>query len=148
MFRPPFRCSSAARRSPQPKLEEPAAASLEDGPRGVLIPHRPEPPAPLASGVLDGLDAAAVAALARAGVTTLEELTKVEEVELVRASGLPLTRLLRFRFLARRLASTPQGADVAPASMPGADSLERFSPSEHGSSGGHIEDPPVGGPFA
>ena len=115
-----------------PPTEQGGQASDDD----LLIPHRaPDPPGarPIRANVVDGLDDELAGALTSAGVATLDQLIESDELELARATGVPLTRLLRLRFLARR-------ARADGAAGPG----DRFSPAESGRPGA---DSP-GGPFA
>jgi hypothetical protein len=104
---------------------------------------------PLAADALDGLDSATAEALARVGVTTLDQLARCEALALSSRAGLAYTRLLRLALLARRERAAraprppgPSGEDLlqpAPprarpvAPGPGAEGPRpdpRFSPSE------------------
>jgi hypothetical protein len=70
----------------------------------------------LAPGQLEGLGRAELEQLARAGCTSRSALLAAEAAVLARASGLALTRVLRWQFLARRaLAPVAQGAPSASA---------------------------------
>jgi len=118
-----------------------------DAARDVLIPQRPpaSPASPaLSAEAVDGLDVAAVRALREAGLATLEDLVGADEVELTRSTGLPLTRLLRWRFLAKRALQDAPAARV-PAPPVELEAPERFSPAEVR---GPLDEPPSGGPFA
>jgi hypothetical protein len=71
---------------------------------------RPAPPAlgtPLARLAAEQVDPAALAALSKPGLRTLEELLAGDPRELSRASGLPYTLLLRLQYLARRCLRGP-----------------------------------------
>jgi len=102
------------------------ARDLVDPPAAVVAPAR----GPNASsgedalqpGQLDGLGSAELAQLARAGCTTRSALLAAGAPALARASGLALTRVLRWQFLARRsLASATAVAPAAPvAALPNA----------------------------
>ena len=96
----------------------------------VLVPHTPsaplEPPGtPLGQVTLDGLDGGRVARLQAAGITTLEELAEVDDLDLHLASGLSFTLASRLAFLARRAVAARAGRDSA---EPAADSLGAAGP--------------------
>lgn len=118
-------------------------SGAEDG-SGWLIPHRAQPEAPRVAS-LDGVDAELAATFERAGIRTLEDLTSADEIGLVRDTDVPLTRILRLRFLARR-ALAGRSAESPPSEPAPDEPRERFSPSER--SFAPLPEPPTGGPFA
>jgi hypothetical protein len=96
----------------------PANASTSSGRR------EPKTTRSLAVGAVDGLDAEAAAALARAGVRDLRALAMCDTLAVARASGLSWSRLNRLRALAARVPGVVErvGEDE--------DVEEKISPSE------------------
>ncbi len=85
----------AALAAPESELEpeqEPAPLAPEDG--GALL--RPE--------LLDGLDSTLCLRLRSHGIERIEDLARADALELARSLEVPVTRVVRLQFLARRLA--------------------------------------------
>ena len=93
-------------------------------------PLRRNSSAPIAAGVLDGLDAEAGAALAQAGVSDLAQLGACDALVIARASRLAYTRVARWRSLARRLAPVARSAPAAREARPRVANDDTFSRSE------------------
>jgi hypothetical protein len=91
----------ASRSAPRPAEPEPEAEAEEPGER-------------LAPGRLELLDAGLCAALARAGITSLEALASLRPDRIAELCGIPFTRARRLQFSARRALE----ADLLPARAP------------------------------
>jgi predicted RecB family nuclease len=102
---------------------EPAAAAHEDG--GAQL--RPE--------LLDGLDSSLCLRLRSLGIERVEDLARADALELARSLEVPVTRVVRLQFLARRLAdarveSEPELRTFTLLPRRSQLSAARFSPSE------------------
>ncbi len=136
-----------SRDGPETEPVDELARDPRDG-RPLRVDERGEIGLVLRADLLDGLDSNCCARLRQIGVETAEDLVACEPLDLAATVGIPLTRLMRFQSLARRVLGVESATFLHPQARP---KEQRFSPDPLASALNPRTDggrEPTSGPFA